>query len=150
MEKRGFIRILWLFALFACISSCSVTSCKENPEEKKVRSVLLYISANNNLYSYAEECIQDIKKGYVPQYKDQNNILLVFYHVPGKTPTLSRYSCNKDGVVLCETICIYEQEMNSSQISSFSRVVADAERTYPATDHGLILWSHATGWLPEC
>jgi hypothetical protein len=149
MEKRGFIRILWLFALFACISSCSVTSCKENPEEKKVRSVLLYISANNNLYSYAEECIQDIKKGYVPQYKDQNNILLVFYHVPGKTPTLSRYSCNKDGVVLCETICIYEQEMNSSQISSFSRVVADAERTYPATDHGLILWSHATGWLPE-
>ena len=149
MKKRGFIRILVLFALLFCVSSCSITSCKEKPEDEKVRSVLLYISANNNLYSYAEECIQDLKKGYVPQYQDKSEILLVFYHTPGKTPTLSRYSCNKDGVVICETICIYEQEMNSSQVSSFSRVVADAERTYPATERGLILWSHATGWLPE-
>ena len=149
MKKRGFIRILVLFALLFCVSSCSITSCNEKPEDEKVRSVLLYISANNNLYSYAEECIQDLKKGYIPQYQDKSKILLVFYHTPGKTPTLSRYSCNKDGVVICETICIYEQEMNSSQVSSFSRVVADAERTYPATERGLILWSHATGWLPE-
>ncbi len=149
MEKRGFIRILSLFAILFCISSCSITSCKDKPEDEKVRSVLLYISANNNLYSYAEECIQDLQKGYVPQYRDKSKILLVFFHIPGKTPTLSRYSCNKDGVVICETICIYEQEMNSAEISSFSRVVADAERTYPATERGLILWSHATGWLPE-
>ncbi len=149
MEKRGFIRILLLFVLLFCISSCSITSCKKNPEDDKVRSVLLYISANNNLHRYAEESIQDLKKGYVPQSRDKNNILLVFYHVPGKSPALFRYSCNKEGEVLCETICIYEQEMNSSQISSFSRVLADAERSYPATERGLILWSHATGWLPE-
>ncbi|HPK30750.1 MAG TPA: hypothetical protein PK979_06885, partial [Bacteroidales bacterium] len=61
MKKRGFIRILSLFALLVCISSCSLTSCKDNPEKEKVRSVLLYISANNNLQSYAEECIRDLK-----------------------------------------------------------------------------------------
>ena len=149
MKKRGFIRILSLFALLVCISSCSLTSCKDNPEKEKVRSVLLYISANNNLQSYAEECIRDLKLGFVPEYKDKSKILLVFYHIPGKAPTLSRYSCNKDGVVISETISIYEPEMNSSQITSFSRVLADVERSFPADYRGLILWSHATGWLPE-
>lgn len=138
-------KILTLLLAVICVSSCDWFS----PDEKEVRSMLIYVAANNNLSRYADSCFTQLKRGYIPVEKNRQHILMVYSHTPGKAPSLSRYYVDKRGIKVEEIIRTYPENANSATASQLRTVIADAENAYPADIHDLVLWSHATGFLPQ-
>lgn len=111
--------------------------------------MLIYVAANNNLSSYADSCFSQLKRGYMPAEKNKRQILMVYSHLPGKAPSLSRYYVDRKGLQIEEVIRTYPESANSATATHLREVIADAETAYPADIHDLVLWSHATGFLPQ-
>lgn len=73
--------------------------------------------------------------------------LLLFADTKGdKYPQLIKIEKRK-GVVVSDTLLAYQNE-NSASPELLRRVIADTKLIAPAKSYGLMLFSHATGWLP--
>ena len=70
--------------------------------------------------------------------------LFVYHDALGIIPRLCEIAA--DGSFL--PIETYAEE-NSASAEVFGRVVRQVLRDYPATSYGLVVFSHASGWLPE-
>jgi hypothetical protein len=105
------------------------------------------MAANNNLSSFAEHNISTIKDGFVPD-KQSKDILVVYIHLPNKDPKLVRVYKESDGVVLEDIVATYTDQ-NSANGDVLKAVLNKIKVIFPAKEYGLILWSHATGWLPQ-
>lgn len=123
------------------------TSC--HPKESDNRSILIYVAADNSLSSFAEDCLEDLTEGFIPIDKEGADVLLVYSKLSGGIPTLSRYYKDSKGSLQKKVLFTYDQSQNSASASVIAQVLSDAENAYPAKKHGLILWSHGTGWLPQ-
>ncbi len=139
----------------ALIILCGITlfSCTKIDDGGIRRSVLIYMAGNNNLSSNAVKNLEDLKKGFVPEYFDPGkggDVLLVYYHITNQRPKLLRISKYK-GVVREEIIKEYSEiEINNScSKASVELVLAYANKLFPAKENGLIFWSHGTGWVPS-
>ena len=126
-----------------------LSSCEKNPfsndDYRKV--VILYMAANNNLSSYAEQNIATLKGGFIPD-KNSKDILIVYAHIAGNIPKLTRLFKNSDGSVTEDPVAVYEDH-NSANGDVLKAVLNKVKTIFPAKEYGLILWSHATGWLPQ-
>jgi hypothetical protein len=144
MRKIKYIAPLLILA----ISSLFI-SCEKNPFSGSEfrRVVVLYMAANNNLSSFAEHNISTIKDGFVPD-KQSKDILVVYIHLPNKDPKLVRVYKESDGVVLEDIVATYTDQ-NSANGDVLKAVLNKIKVIFPAKEYGLILWSHATGWLPQ-
>lgn len=144
MRKIKYIAPLLILA----ISSLFI-SCEKNPFSGSEfrRVVVLYMAANNNLSSFAEHNISTIKDGFVPD-KQSKDILVVYVHLPNKDPKLVRVYKESDGAVLEDIVATYTDQ-NSANGDVLKAVLNKIKVIFPANEYGLILWSHATGWLPQ-
>lgn len=129
--------------LVSILSSCE----KIGIGEEYNRVVLLYLAANNNLSGYAEDNIDALKEGYLPGEKDLD-IMLVYKHLSGSNPELIRLYRDAAGKAVEDVVAVYEDQ-NSATPAVLKGVLNKMKSIFPADDYGLILWSHATGWLPE-
>ncbi len=128
--------------------SLTTSSCRKDPFNGSYRRVvILYMAANNNLSSFAEHNITTLKEGFIPA-KESKDILLVYQHLTGKDPKLVRYYKANDGVVVEDIVSAYTDQ-NSANGDVLKAVLNKVKVIFPANEYGLILWSHATGWLPQ-
>ncbi len=144
------MRILRYIIVVSLLSSAAFfTSCEKDPfkdaEYKKV--ILLYMAANNNLSSFAEYNISALKEGFIPS-KESKDILVVYIHLTGKDPKLVRLYKESDGVVIEDIVAAYTDQ-NSANGDVLKAVLNKVSVIFPSREYGLILWSHATGWLPQ-
>lgn len=119
---------------------------KSNPEpeaKQKYRTVLVYLAANNSLEDDAyknmrqmEEAIGNID-GNLIVYAKLKTGSPALYEVTKKTGTESGLKKIKD----------YPPYSSSDPIVMKS-IIKETQELYPADTYGLILWSHATGWVP--
>ena len=136
--------------LFFCFAiAIALTSCSDNddfvPEEEGPfdRTVLVYMSGENNLSRFIKEELEELKDGsknigqnalvvYVDEASSQNN------------PYILRIANGvvKDSVPMTD-------EALSSDPSVFAKVLSYTSTNYPASEYGLVLWGHASGWLFE-
>ena len=128
-----------------CLASCHWFG----PDEKDRQTVLLYFAGNNNLSSDGEADLADIKASWLPSVKDEEHILLIYYHFMDRAPVLSRLYKNRQGVVVEDVITTYPTSTNSAEKATLEAVIADANMSWPAEHRGLVLWSHGSGFLPE-
>lgn len=144
MRKIKYIALLSILAFTTIF-----ISCEKNPfgAAEFRRVVVLYMAANNNLSSFAEHNISTIKDGFVPT-KDSKDILVVYVHLPNKEPKLVRVYKESDGVVMEDVVAAYTDQ-NSANGDVLKAVLNKIKVIFPAKEYGLILWSHATGWLPQ-
>lgn len=139
---RRYFFILLIF--FPLLLSCK----KQDPDDNQYdRVVLLYLAANNNLSSYATNNIESVRKGYLPGV-DDSKILLIYSHISGSLPKLTRIYKDREGIVREDIVSNY-QEQNSADPAVLKEVLDKIKIIFPSNEYGLILWSHATGWLPE-
>ncbi|HCV16071.1 MAG TPA: hypothetical protein DF637_07045, partial [Rikenellaceae bacterium] len=77
-----------------------ISSCEKNPFNKDDyrKVIILYMAANNNLSSYAEQNISTLKGGFIPD-KNSRDILVVYAHLAGSNPKLTRLYKESDGTV---------------------------------------------------
>lgn len=140
---KGILPVTFIFIASLFISSCE----KFGIGEEYNRVVLLYLAANNNLSGYAEDNIDALKAGYLPGEQDLD-ILLVYKHLSGSNPELIRLYRDGAGKAIEDIVAVY-QDQNSATPEVLRGVLNKMKSIFPADDYGLILWSHATGWLPE-
>jgi hypothetical protein len=144
MRKVVKLPLVVLFLAFSLLTSCEKGLFDDDGYRKVV---ILYMAANNNLSTFAEENISDMKDGFVPS-ETSRDILLVYKHISGEDPRLVRIFCDGTGVVQEDVVAVYEDQ-NSADGEVLESVLNKVKAIFPAREYGLILWSHATGWLPE-
>ena len=147
MQTKNISLIQCFFRQAFTLMVCSVllaTSC--NPEKKPSnlqRAVLIYMATDNSLNSEAYYNIAALKMGFIPA----NGHILVYHDAQDAAPRL--FTLEKEGSTIVEKLIEEYPEENSATPAVLSRTLLRMRELYPAEDYGLILSSHATGWLPR-
>lgn len=144
MKKIKYISIVFVLGLFTILSSC-IKNNTDDPEYRRV--VVLYLAANNNLSSYASNNIVSLKEGYLPG-EDSKDIVLIYSHLSGSNPKLLRLYKDDSGKVQEDVVANFDSQ-NSATPQVLENLLNKVKIIFPAEEYGLILWSHASGWLPQ-
>ena len=144
MKKIKYISIAFVLGLFTILSSC-IKNNTDDPEYRRV--VVLYLAANNNLSSYASNNIISLKEGYLPG-EDSKDIVLIYSHLSGSNPKLLRLYKDDSGKVQEDVVANFDSQ-NSATPQVLENLLNKIKIIFPAEEYGLILWSHASGWLPQ-
>lgn len=144
MKKIKYISIAFVLGLFTILSSC-IKNNTDDPEYRRV--VVLYLAANNNLSSYASNNIISLKEGYLPG-EDSKDIVLIYSHLSGSNPKLLRLYKDDSGKVQEDVVTNFDSQ-NSATPQVLENLLNKVKIIFPAEEYGLILWSHASGWLPQ-
>jgi len=108
------------------------------------RTVLAYIIAENSLYRFAKDDIDEMMQG-ITNMPDNNNMLV--YVDDLKNPRILRLYKNGT-TACCDTVYQYNENKVSTDPAVFEKVLDYVIDNYPAQNYGLVMWSHGDGWLP--
>lgn len=136
--NKWIVLILSLFLL----SSCE----KDEPEPDVLiseRTVLVWLAGDNNLYSEVPHKLSALAEGFRNSAPSDCR-LLVYADRRGNYPQLIEILPDGNQSVL-ETY----PAQNSASPETFSRFLNYMITLAPAEHYGLIVFSHATGWLPQ-
>ena len=140
--------LLMLFCT-AAVAGCSVETEILPPATGHV--LIVYIGGDNTLSNEVYTKIKAITDGY-PVDRKQNKILLYCDRAGGEPSLMEVTGVQNDMVSMIRGIkelAVYPPE-NSASTEVFGRVIHDAMAKYPsASSYGLLLFSHASGWLPR-
>lgn len=136
--------IAFILILFAGLLSCE-------KEEVQIsgpagRTVLIYMAADNSLSRYGYENITKILEGAGDKNLNGGNLLIYFDPIDS-IPQLLQIVTDKKGIAQKKVIQTYP-EQNSASVEVMNEVITSVTRDFPAESYGLVLWSHATAWLP--
>lgn len=143
----------FLTYILLLVASTVAVSCKDKKEEPRPeptpphRTVLVYMVADNSLGSmgYDQADINEMIAG--AQAGALNGGRLLVYRASQQytygAPKLIEITPEGEIVTLKE----YDAETYSVDPARMEEVLADVERLAPADGLGLVLWSHANGWL---
>lgn len=106
--------------------------------------ILVYLGGDNNLSSETYQKIEAMREGWQGA---SDKKLLIYTDPADTTPSLIEI-VKENGQNVKKVIHNYNEE-NSASKGVFSRVINDMTSLYPASSYGLIVFSHASGWLPE-
>lgn len=121
-------------------------SCKRDDlhiTTTKERTTIIYMVADNDLYYNAETDISEILAATFDTVT--SNILI---YVDGKDNSLldvpTIYKVHNGELIKLKDYSF----LNSTSPHVLNKVLLDAKALSPSKKYGLVLWSHATGWLP--
>lgn len=143
-----------------------LTACKKNddptpgPNDTKRRTVLTYMVADNNLYSFAERDINEMEAGWSARFDGR---LVVFLYpvaeTSGYAPRRTDYDEDprlllierdeRTDVISSRVLKRYDRTMDPTDPATMRRVIDEVMQLAPAGDYGLVLWSHGSGWLTQ-
>ncbi|PXV60104.1 cysteine peptidase C11 family protein [Dysgonomonas alginatilytica] len=134
--------ILLLFLLFSCINDEECISIAPR------HILIVYMGGDNNLSGETDQKIEAIRSGWKASDGDK---LLIYQDGAGTAPTLTEI-VNRKGQNTLNILKTYSEE-NSADPQVFARVIAEVQALYPLSSngrtYGLLLFSHASGWLPK-
>ena len=148
---KGTLRNASLLVL-AAVTLFSAVSCEKAVKEQKTvyqtkdKTILVYFIDNNNLTSYAETSIEQIINGYLPDngyvviYTD--NINTTTMAVRDTMPLLINVYKNSAGAIVKDTVYRFPGQ-NSATKAALTSAIQVTKTMFPATQMGLIMWSHA-------
>lgn len=136
--------------LIGTIMLFAAASCSDNNEppiepDGTSRTVLVYMVATNSLSDNAADDIEEMMQG-MAAVDGEGCHLLVYETNYDAEPTLYEIT-SVNGVGMMTPIKTYSSDINSATVERMSEVISDIRTLAPAESYGLILWSHATGWV---
>lgn len=142
--KYLFLTVITLL-LAACGSSNNEPTPPPVPDTPVHRTVLVYIAADNSLGTarYDSADIREMRAAAL-NGDLQGGRLLVYHKGPDTAPTLSEMGTDGKLTVIKDYTA---DSLTSIHAQRMLSVIADARQTAPADQMGLVLWSHADGWL---
>ncbi len=149
MLSSLFNRHILLLSLFLLSVSCS-DSDDENSDEyvSGHRVVFFYFAAENDLYSFLSDDIDEILSA--SKCLGDDDRLVIFVDDLGK-PRIYEV----DNTVVCDDlnsltpVHIFAGEFNSCGFDGVCKVFDFFRSNYHADSYGLVMCSHGTGWLPS-
>lgn len=133
-------KILITISLLGALCSCCHDD-DENEDKVARKTVFVYMAAENNLASYADDDLMEMKEGSKSLAKDQNLVVYVDRAGSSTTPYLARIYNGE----LVDTL--FMPEGLAADPTVLRRTIAKAKELYPAKSYGLMVWGHASGWL---
>jgi len=123
--------------------------------EETRRVMLLYEAGFSNLGDDMADNIESLKEGYLPGKGRNDNVLLVFSHIPsvfGKytvetSPVMIRLY-QENGQACADTLKVWPAETAVANAAMVTEVFNWVRESFPAAGYGAVLSSHASGWLP--
>ena len=129
-----------LFFFAGCVKDASGPDDTEGPF---TRTVLIYMAADNNLYSYALSNLADIGSA-AGDLSGKSAAIVVYLDTPYEDPQLFRVMPDGTRQVLKKFVGGH----NSVSREVMGEVIGEVRSRCPADRYGLVLWSHGTSWLP--
>lgn len=105
--------------------------------------ILVYLGGDNNLSSETYQKIESIREGWQGGAEKK---ILIYTDPADATPSLIEI-VKENGQNTKKIIRTYDEE-NSASKEVLSRVIGEVTNLYPSPSYGLIVFSHASGWLP--
>lgn len=137
------MRALLCFLVCVLLVSCDKTD--EQPAKSVVaRTLLVYLGGDNNLSDENRHKVEALREAW----NQPAGRLLVYSDERSRQPCLLELSINGEGKSMVDTVGVYE-ENNSADPQVLAGVLETMRRDYAAPSYGLIVFSHASGWLPE-
>ena len=124
------------------MGSC-VTEEREIPTPQPTRVLLAYIGVDNNLSGFEQEKIDGLRNGWTGKKTDR-----IFAYIDNRTDGAKLYDLSVDATSDPLLLSCYGAE-DSASAETFSRVVVEVISNYKAESYGLLVFSHASGWLPQ-
>ena len=140
--KRLFVYFVILLAAFITVS-CHHHSDEPNKKKRETveRTVIVYMAAENSLSRVCRYDSLEMVQGISHVTEDYN---LILYKDDDKLPVIYQMS-QKDGV---QTWRSYTTDQTSTDSLVMLSTLKDIINEFPARHYGLVLWSHASGWVP--
>ena len=141
-------QLLLLFGLFLMVTSCSKDdddSATNSPEPAR-RTVIIYMAGDNNLSSYMQSDLNEIKTGRTLVDKGESLVVFIDKTATNENPFIAKITESGE----LEKLYEYDSEFLSSDPEKMEEVLRRCVELCPATeDYGLVLWGHASGWFIE-
>lgn len=137
---HGVRRLAYLLLLSACLLACSSEENGTMPDTPLSFTTLVYMMADNSMDSQVDYAVGQLKQGM--KSKDVGNTV-IYLDRQDASPRLFRISRQGEEIPLKD----YPEE-NSAKAETLVRVIGETKQLVPADHFGLVLWGHATGWLP--
>ncbi len=143
-----FFRILSLFIVPLLFFSCKDDKAQDEPDIQAPRTVLVYMVAANTL---GDGSINGVKYDYrdidemlaAAESADKKEANILVYHSPNnETPSLKLITTS--GIQVLKE---YDPSPYSVTAARMKEVFNDMRTYAPASKYGLVLWSHASGWM---
>ena len=117
-----------------------------DPVSPAQRTVIVYMVGENSLNPYMQRDINEMLQGRKQVAASENLVLYVDKLSKTEMPFIAKVTI--EGKL--DTLYRYEQDFYSSDPDNMIDVIDRICQMCPATeDYGLVLWSHASGWLIE-
>ena len=159
-KKHSTVSAMFLFIA----ATCSFSACSKDDDDggepepdayadssyAKSRTVLVYMAAENSLNSHVQSDVTEMLQGIKDStlYSDDRIVLFVDdiqkprFYVMNKQTSETVLS----GLTPVKT---YDEEVNSASAEHLAEALRYAKESFPAESYGLVMWSHATGWIPS-
>lgn len=130
-----------LLAVLAVGTACEKSESKTVDDPKRV--LLVYVGADSNLSGMEKGKIEAIQKGWTGKSTDR---------------IIAYIDNSKEGAALYElSVPVHQQprliesygKENSASPAVLGRVIGDVTGMFPADNYGMLIFSHASGWLPN-
>lgn len=137
-----------ILCLFLILTISLITpSCRNDepaPTPPAKRTILVYMVARNSLgsYKYDQNDLDEMLEAATLPDGFNGGRLLVFHAPTTGAPQLKEIT--GQGII---TLKEYNASICCVERNTMEEVINDAKNFAPAEDYGLILWSHANGWL---
>lgn len=135
-----------LMGVVACGSSHNddPTPNPEPEDETTPRTVLVYMEAKNNL-GYSVDALNLRQMQEAAALGDLGKGRLLVFHSPNSGETTIK-EITATGI---DTLYIYQEAPSAVTIDCMRDAWAKVKEYAPAKEYGMVLWSHATGWLQD-
>lgn len=120
------------------------------PQTIANRTVIVYMSAENNLSLFSARDTVEMLLGTKTLSKDNNLIVYIDrakesgMKTGQELPSIKKIEGGKSTLIKQ-----YDQDFISTDPEKMTEVLELIAKDYPAKSYGLVLWSHATGWCIE-
>ncbi|MDE6527872.1 MAG: hypothetical protein K2L78_02350 [Muribaculaceae bacterium] len=143
---KTWCKIIALLCMLPFVSACSGDEPAPEPDPQPAevgRTVLVYMVARNSLgtYDFDTDDIREMSEAARNGAFGKNRLIL-FHSTYGSAPSLKEVT--PDGVKVLKS---YSQSFSAVESRNMSAVIADVKAVAPARRYGIVLWSHADGWM---
>lgn len=137
----------YLFHIFLLVSAFTFVGCHDDPIPPKEetllhRTVLVYVVGENSISSDLQSDLEEMVAGSnaIP---DSCNVLIYFDGIT--SPAIYRLTSNGR----LEKWYSYSKDQNSCDSLVMHRALKKMVQSFPSSHYGLVLASHASGWIPN-
>ena len=156
MSIRGAYKMVLTLALTLVVMGFFTACKKDNPTSTEANHVVILVSGgHNSIADYLAADLQDVADGYLPTATvGGNNVLVVLARTKDRqnkpsVPVLYRMYRNDAGNAVRDTLLRFSKEDRLFGGTVLQDALVAVKKHFPARSYGMVLSSHASGWLPE-